>query len=268
MKKLNIPNNQIFLSPPHMGQHEREFVAQAFDSNFIAPLGPMVDAFEKEFSEYVGIEHCVALSSGTAAMHLALRHLGINPKDEVFASTLTFIGSVSPISFLGAYPVFIDACRSTWKMDPNLLDNELKSCAAKGKLPKAVIPTDLYGQCSDYDERLVFIDDYDSYGTELNDPRPISRYSLMRSIYRNGPHSAYIYMGSGCDFDNDGVYRCDSQNQVNHAVVLVGFDVPDRYWIAKNSWGTSWPEEDDDGYFKVGFGEAHIDSALINKVEI
>ena len=161
MKKLNIRNYQIFLSPPHMGQHEREFVAQAFDSNFIAPLGPMVDAFEKEFSEYVGIEHCVALSSGTAAMHLALRHLGINPKDEVFASTLTFIGSVSPISFLGADPVFIDACRSTWNMDPNLLDNELKSCAAKGKLPKAVIPTDLYGQCSDYDEILEICNYYD-----------------------------------------------------------------------------------------------------------
>ncbi|UCE64354.1 MAG: DegT/DnrJ/EryC1/StrS family aminotransferase, partial [Nitrospirota bacterium] len=89
---------RIFLSPPHMGGNELEFVKEAFASNYIAPLGPQVDAFEKAFSEYTGIKHCVALSNGTAAMHLALRHLGVEPGDEVFASTLTFVGSVSPIT--------------------------------------------------------------------------------------------------------------------------------------------------------------------------
>ena len=143
--------NRIFLSPPHMSGKELSFVKEAFDSNYIAPLGPQVDAFEKEFSEYTGIPYCVALSSGTAAMHLAVRCLGIGPGDEVFASTLTFIGSVSPILFEGATPVFIDADRTSWNMDPDLLEKELKACNRKGRLPRAVIPTDLYGQCCDYD---------------------------------------------------------------------------------------------------------------------
>jgi len=143
--------NRIFLSPPHMSGKEIGFVKEAFDSNYIAPLGPQVDAFEKEFSEYTGISHCVALSSGTAAMHLAVRYLDIGPGDEVFASTLTFIGSVTPIIFEGATPVFIDADRQSWNMDPDLLEKELEACNQKGKLPKAVIPTDLYGQCCDYD---------------------------------------------------------------------------------------------------------------------
>ena len=132
-----------------MGGDELDFVRQAFESNYIAPLGPMVDAFEREFAEYTGIPHCVALSSGTAAMHLALRHLGIGPGDEVFASTLTFIGSVTPIVFEGATPVFIDADRTSWNMDPDLLAAALEACSKKGQLPKAVVPTDLYGQCSD-----------------------------------------------------------------------------------------------------------------------
>ena len=148
--KLLSENERIFLSPPHMGGDEMQFVEHAFRSNFIAPLGPMVDALEKEFAEYIGIKHCLALSSGTAAMHLALRHLGIDPDDEVFASTLTFIGSVTPIIFQGAKPVFIDCEYKSWNMDTDLLEAELKNCAQKDKLPKAVIPTDLYGQCADY----------------------------------------------------------------------------------------------------------------------
>lgn len=138
---------RLFLSPPHMGGDELRFVQEAFESNYIAPLGPQVDAFEREFAEYVGIKHCVALSSGTAAMHLALRCLRVGPGDEVFASTLTFIGSVTPIVFQGAVPVFIDSERGSWNMDPDLLEEELARCARKGKLPKAVVPTDLYGQC-------------------------------------------------------------------------------------------------------------------------
>ncbi|WP_054031396.1 DegT/DnrJ/EryC1/StrS family aminotransferase [Desulfatitalea tepidiphila] len=141
---------RIFLSPPHLGDKELEFVHQAFESNYIAPLGPQVDAFEKAFSEYTGIPHCLALSSGTAAMHLALRHLGVGFGDEVFASTLTFIGSVSPIFFEGATPVFIDSDLTSWNMDPDLLKAELEACARRGRLPKAVVPTDLYGQCADY----------------------------------------------------------------------------------------------------------------------
>ncbi len=141
---------RLFLSPPHMGGDELRYVREAFDSNFIAPVGPQINAFEEEFCAYTGFKHAVALTSGTAAMHLALRFIGVGPGDEVFASTLTFIGSVSPVTFLGATPVFIDCDRETWNMDPVLLGAELGKSAAAGKLPKAVIPTDLYGQCADY----------------------------------------------------------------------------------------------------------------------
>jgi dTDP-4-amino-4,6-dideoxygalactose transaminase len=149
-KYHSMQPNRIFLSPPHLCGTEQKHVQQAFESNYIAPLGPQVNAFEQEFSRYTGISHCVALSSGTAAMHLGLRYLGVGPGDEVFASTLTFIGSVTPVTFLGAVPVFIDCDRNTWNMDPVLLEAELNRCAKAGKLPKAVVPTDLYGQCCDY----------------------------------------------------------------------------------------------------------------------
>jgi dTDP-4-amino-4,6-dideoxygalactose transaminase len=140
---------RLHLSPPHLGGQELEFVREAFASNYIAPLGPMVDAFEREFADYTRIPHCLALASGTAAMHLALRELGVGPGDEVLASTLTFIGSVSPATFLGASVAFIDADAATWNMDPALLSEELAACARRNRLPKAVIPTDLYGQCCD-----------------------------------------------------------------------------------------------------------------------
>ena len=159
--KLNKLKKIMFLSPPHMGGDERQLIHEAFDSNYIAPVGPMVDAFEREFSATVGIPYTVALSSGTAAIHLALRHLGIGPDDEVFASTLTFIGSVTPINFEGATPVFIDSDKSSWNMDPNLLETELIACEKKGRLPKAVIPTDLYGQCADYERIYSICKKYD-----------------------------------------------------------------------------------------------------------
>jgi dTDP-4-amino-4,6-dideoxygalactose transaminase len=168
---------RIFLSPPHMGGEELKFIQQAFKSNYIAPVGPMVDAFEKAFSEKVGIPYCLALSSGTAAMHLAMRQLGIRPGDEVFASTLTFIGSVSPIVFQGATPVFIDSSRLTWTMDPDLLAGELERCANHGRLPKAVVPTDIYGQCADYGQIFSMCERYEV-------PVIVDAAEAMGSYYR------------------------------------------------------------------------------------
>ena len=138
-------NPRLFLSPPHMGGRETEFVQQAFASNYIAPLGPMVDAFEREFADVAGLPHCLALASGTAATHLALRHLGVKPGDEILASTLTFIGSVTPATFERATLAFIDCDEASWNMDPALLEQALADGARRGQLPKAVIPTDLYG---------------------------------------------------------------------------------------------------------------------------
>ena len=131
-----------------MGGEELKFIQEAFESNYIAPLGPMVDAFEREFAEVVGIRHCAAVSSGTAAMHLALRILGVGQGDEVIASTLTFIGGVTPILFQEATPVFIDSDKTSWNMDPDMLADELGACKKRGKLPKAAVPTDLYGSRS------------------------------------------------------------------------------------------------------------------------
>ena len=154
--------NRIWLSSPHvMSSKEREYLLDAFDSNWIAPLGPHVDAFEREFAEKIGVQHAVALSSGTAAIHLGLKLLGVGPGDEVFVSSLTFSASANPVTYLGAKPVFIDSNRETWNMDPQLLADELADCAEKNKLPKAVIPVDLYGQCADYDAIVEICQKYE-----------------------------------------------------------------------------------------------------------
>jgi len=151
---------RIYLSPPHMGSAERDLLLDAFDSNWIAPLGPHVDAFEREFCEIVGVPHAAALSSGTAALHLALLMLGVGPGDEVLVSTFTFAATANVVTYLGATPVFIDSDRESWNIDPDLLEEELASCSRRGKIPKAVIAVDLYGQCADYDRILAVCERY------------------------------------------------------------------------------------------------------------
>ena len=150
----------ILLSTPHMGDSELEFVKEAFDTNWIAPVGPHVDAFEQEFCQLVGTSHAAAVSSGTAALHLALRLIGIEPGDEVFCSTLTFIATASPITYLGAKPVLIDSDRTSWNMNPDLLQEALDHRAKTGKLPKAVVLVHLYGQSADIDPILETCDRY------------------------------------------------------------------------------------------------------------
>lgn len=145
---------RIYLSPPHMGPDERELLLQAFDSNWISTVGPHVDAFEREMADLCGVEHAAGLASGTAALHLALILLGVGRGDEVLCSDLTFAATANAITYVGATPVFVDSDRATWNMDPGLLEEELAACARRGKLPKAVIVVDLYGQCADYD-RIV-----------------------------------------------------------------------------------------------------------------
>ena len=143
--------DRIFLSPPHMSGRERELLLDAFDSNWIAPLGPYVDALESEFATLVGTGQAVALSSGTAALHLSLLMMGVGDGDEVLTSTFTFAATTNAITYVGARPVLIDSDRATWNMDPNLLEDELRDCARRNRLPKAVIVVDLYGQCADYE---------------------------------------------------------------------------------------------------------------------
>ena len=150
----NIVKKQILLSTPHMGDREQEFVKEAFDTNWIAPLGPHVDTFEQEFCQVVGAKHAAAVTSGTVALHLALKLIGVGSGDEVFCSTLTFIATASPITYLGAKPVFIDSDRTSWNLNPDLLREALDKRAKIGKLPKAVVIVHLYGQSCDLDPIL------------------------------------------------------------------------------------------------------------------
>ncbi|WP_414621942.1 DegT/DnrJ/EryC1/StrS family aminotransferase [Calothrix sp. CCY 0018] len=142
---------QILLSTPHMGEQELKFVQEAFETNWIAPVGPHVDAFEEEFCQHTGAGYAAAVSSGTAAIHLALRLLDVGRGDEIFCSTLTFIASANPIVYQGAKPVFIDSDRTSWNMNPDLLQVAMEKRAKIGKLPKAVLLVHLYGQCADID---------------------------------------------------------------------------------------------------------------------
>jgi len=145
--------SRILLSVPHMGGLEQGFVAEAFASNWMSTVGPNVTAFEQEFGARLGVT-AVALTSGTAAIHLGLRALGVRPGDTVFCSSLTFVASVNPIRYLGADPVFIDSERATWNMDPVLLGDALASAAARNRLPKAVVVVHVFGQCADMDPIL------------------------------------------------------------------------------------------------------------------
>ena len=142
-------SERIYLSPPHMSGKEVDLVQQVFEDNWIAPVGPHLKAFEKQFCEYTGAKYAVALSSGTAGIHLALLVSGVQPEDEVIVSSLTFAASVNPIVMIGAKPVFIDSETDSWNIDPNLLEDTLKNRAKTGKLPRAIIPVHLYGQVAD-----------------------------------------------------------------------------------------------------------------------
>lgn len=154
-------NNRIYLSPPHMSGRELEYVHEAFESNWIAPVGPHVDAFEREFCEAVGADYAVALASGTAALHLALKLVGVGRGDEVLVSTLTFSASVNPIIYLGGYPTFIDSEECSWNMDPDLLRKTLELRASENRLPKAVVLVHLYGHSANIEPIRALCERYD-----------------------------------------------------------------------------------------------------------
>ena len=139
-------NKRVYLSSPHMSGGEKRYIEEAFATNWIAPLGPHVDSFEREVASFCHSAGAVAVSSGTAAIHLALKLAGVGPGDEVFCSTLTFIASVNPILYQGAVPVFIDSDQTSWNMSPEALKRALENRIAVGKLPKAAVVVNLYGQ--------------------------------------------------------------------------------------------------------------------------
>ena len=142
--------DRVYLSPPDVSARERELLLDAFDSNWIAPFGPHVDAFESEVAEVTGRQFAVATSSGTAALHLALRFYGVSAGDTVVTSSLTFAATPNAVRYQGAEPVFVDSSPASWNMDPALLRHALGAQRDRGVLPKAVVPVDLYGQCADH----------------------------------------------------------------------------------------------------------------------
>lgn len=153
-------DRKILLSTPHMSDFERVFVEEAFRTNWIAPIGPNVDAFERELAGYVGVPHAAALSSGTAAIHLALRVLGVGRGDLVLCSSLTFVASANPVLYEGAVPVFVDSEPDTWNMSPAALERALRDLVTAGRRPKAVVVVHLYGQSADLDPILALCERY------------------------------------------------------------------------------------------------------------
>ncbi|MDP2318106.1 MAG: aminotransferase class I/II-fold pyridoxal phosphate-dependent enzyme [Acidobacteriota bacterium] len=179
--------SRVYLSPPHVFGQEELLVAEAFASNWLSPLGPHVDAFEREMAATAGTAHAVALSSGTAALHLAMAILGVGAGDTVICSSLTFSASAYPITYVQGAPVFVDS-DDTWTMDPSLLEDALREADRRGRRPKAVIAVDLYGQCADYD---VIRPLCDNYGV----PLVVDAAEALGSTYRGRPAGSFGRMG-------------------------------------------------------------------------
>jgi dTDP-4-amino-4,6-dideoxygalactose transaminase len=157
---VSTSSDYIYLSPPDVGDVERKLLLAAFDSNWVAPVGPDLEAFERQVAGYLDVGYAVALSSGTAALHLALLVAGVGPGDTVLVPSFTFAASANAVVYLGAKPVFLDCSADTWNLDPGLVADELDRCARLGTLPAAVVAVDMYGQCADYDQLLAACDRY------------------------------------------------------------------------------------------------------------
>jgi len=186
--------SKIWLSTPHMGGAEFEFVKNAFETNWIAPLGPHVDGFEKDIQSYLNIENAAALSSGTSALHLALIIAGIKEGDLVLCSSFTFSASANPIVYQGATPIFIDSEKLTWNMDPDLAEESIKMLSSKGQMPKAMILVHLYGMPAQMDRYLeiakkyniIIIEDAaEALGSNINGKK-MGTYGSMGILSFNG----------------------------------------------------------------------------------
>lgn len=210
-------DKRIYLSPPHLNGEELARVQEAFDSNFVAPAGPMLDEFEETFSSFTGIPYCLALSSATSALHLCLKHLGIKKNDIVLASTFTFIGSVSAAYHLGAKIVFIDSDPNTWVMSEEHLKTALEGLHKQKLKPKAIIPTDLYGNCINYYSILELANNY-------HIPVILDSAEATGSIHK-GSHSGYDAYASVHSFNGNklittsggGILASHDKNLINHS---------------------------------------------------
>ncbi|GID94608.1 DegT/DnrJ/EryC1/StrS family aminotransferase [Amorphoplanes digitatis] len=179
---------RIYLSPPDVSGVERKLLLEAFDSNWVAPVGPDLDAFEAQVADLVGVRHAVALSSGTAALHLALVAAGVRRGDTVLVPSFTFAATANAVMYLGARPVFLDSTAESWNVDPGLVAEELRDRAARGQLPRAVVTVDMYGQCADYEPLL---DACDRYGVALIEDAA----EALGASYRGRPAGSFGLAG-------------------------------------------------------------------------
>jgi dTDP-4-amino-4,6-dideoxygalactose transaminase len=187
--------SRIWLSPPDVTAADRELLIAALDGGWIAPVGPDLDAFEREAARVCGREHAVGLSSGTAALHLLLMEAGVGPGDDVLVSTFTFAASVFPIRYVGANPVLIDSDAGTWQISPTLVADELEARARAGRpQPRALVAVDLYGQCADYDAIQPLLDEHgialigdaaEALGATYGD-RPAGSFGFGSALSFNG----------------------------------------------------------------------------------
>ena len=211
---------RIYLSSPHMSGNEQKYIQEAFDKNWIAPLGPNVDEFEKSIANYCQVRHAAALSSGTAAIHLALVMLGVKTGDEVLVSTFTFSASVNPVVYQGAKPVFIDSEKDTWNMDPDLLEKALDERKQKGTLDsvKAIILVHLYGMPSKMAEIMDVAEKYnipviedaaEALGSKYKD-KPLGSFGLLSVLSFNG-NKIITTSGGGALLSNKENYVVDAR---------------------------------------------------------
>lgn len=215
-------NSKIWLSSPHMGGTELNYIHEAFDQNWVAPLGPNVNGFEADLEEFLGEDvQVAALSAGTAALHLGLINLGIEPGDEVICQTMTFSASANPIAYLGAKPVFVDSEADTWNMCPVALEEAIKSRSlATGKMPKAILPVHLYGMPAKMDEIMAVANKYnipvledaaEGLGSKFKG-RACGTFGTMAALSFNG--NKIITTSGG------GALVCNTKEQKEHAVFL------------------------------------------------
>lgn len=205
-------SKRIWLSSPHMYGTELEHIKHAFESNWIAPLGPNVDAFEKLLKNYCGVKAAVALSSGTAAIHLALIILGVKQKDEVIAPSFTFSATINPIIYQRATPILVDSELETWNMSPNLLEFAIKNRLSKNKKPKAIILVHLYGMPANIKTIMNIAEEYEipviedaaeAFGSRYNN-QPIGSFGKISALSFNG-NKIITTSGGGALISNDSM---------------------------------------------------------------
>jgi dTDP-4-amino-4,6-dideoxygalactose transaminase len=224
-----MTDGRIHLSPPDVGDAERKLLLEAFDSGWVAPVGPDLDAFEAQVADLTGVRHAVALSSGTAALHLALIAAGVRRGDTVLVPSFTFAATANAVMYTGARPVFLDSTAETWNVDPELVAEELRARAARGQLPRAVIAVDMYGQCADYDPLLAACDRYgvalvedaaEALGASYRG-RPAGSFGLAGVLSFNG-NKIVTTSGGGMLLTDDGRVA----TQVRHLATQAREPVP------------------------------------------